>query len=364
MKKALNISTRISWIDLLEVIAIFFVVLYHSSVMPADIMALDSSESTYILYYSRTILSTCVPLFFFVNGYLLFDKNLKIRNHIYKIIKFSILAIFWGFITLFILSVFNKETLNVHEFINDLLNWKQGYINHLWFLGALVCIYIFFPLLKIAYDCNKKIFFYFILVCGIFTFGNTLINYMKSIIYYFSFDKVLAYDYNNFNIFNPFRGIYGYTFVYFCLGGIIRLYFTDILKISKYVRNIVSIIGLFISCFGLFLIGVFYSKILGVTWDVVWNGYSSCFTLMNVLFIFNLSLNYKSNNIIIYLLSINTLGIYFIHVFLIHFIKINTLDITIINIFIQLSHSIFILIFSLCITLFLKKIPILKKLVC
>lgn len=153
-------------------------------------MALDSSKSTYILYYSRTILSTCVPLFFFVNGYLLFGKNLKLRNHVCKIIKFSILAIFWGIITLFILSVFHVETLTVHEFINDLLNWKQGYINHLWFLGALVCIYIFFPLLKIAYDYNKKIFFYFILVCGIFTFGNSLINYIKSIIYYFFIDHL------------------------------------------------------------------------------------------------------------------------------------------------------------------------------
>ena len=59
---------RIAWIDLLETIAIFMVVLYHSRFYISNIIGLGSL-GTYVNYFFNTILAVSVPLFFFVNGY-------------------------------------------------------------------------------------------------------------------------------------------------------------------------------------------------------------------------------------------------------------------------------------------------------
>lgn len=358
-----NITNRIAWIDLIETIAIFFVILYHGFLLPADILSANSSKIVYLSYFMKTILSTCVPLFFFANGYLLFSRELNLKKHIRMIIKYILLAVIWGIITLLFLLYIKHEIMSPSEFINALLSWKQGYINHLWFLGALVCIYILYPLMKVAYDYNIKIFVYFIIICAVLTFGNDIINYAKSIVYYFCFDDIHPYDYNNFNIFNPLRGNYGYSFVYFCLGGAIHMYFKKIMSVKKHVRNLISIVGLILNCFGLFLIGVFYTKSLGTEWDVVWNGYSSCFTLMNVLFIFNLTLNYKKNYIITYIISSHTLGIYLIHMLIIRLLNMGVLELSFKNVFVQFIYILFIIIVSALITLILKKIPLIKKLV-
>ena len=136
---------RLTHIDLLELIAMFFVILYHSTLYPYDFLA-EHNFANYILYFCRTILSTCVPLFFFANGYLLFRKEFVLREHILKIIRLSVLTLMWAIITLLLLQPIKQETLSLTEFIKAIWNWKLGWINHLWYMGALICIYIFFPL--------------------------------------------------------------------------------------------------------------------------------------------------------------------------------------------------------------------------
>ena len=51
MKKALDLSNRIGWIDLLEVIAIFFVIFYHSSIMSVDIMGVKLRRALHGEYH-------------------------------------------------------------------------------------------------------------------------------------------------------------------------------------------------------------------------------------------------------------------------------------------------------------------------
>ena len=150
-------NKRLAHIDILEFIAIFFVILYHSTLYSYDFL-MECKFTHYVLYYFRTILSTCVPLFFFANGYLLFGKSFALRKHILKMIKLIALTMIWAIITLIFLQPIKQETLSLVEFIKSIWHWKQGWINHLWYMGALICIYVFFPLLKNAYDNNYKVF--------------------------------------------------------------------------------------------------------------------------------------------------------------------------------------------------------------
>lgn len=351
-------------IDLLECIAILLVVTYHSLLYSDDIIN-EPSILHYIRYFFRTILSTCVPLFFFANGFLLFSKELNLKKHIYKIIHLIFLWGVWGIGKIIIIMLIKNESLTFVEIIKTLWSLKQGWINSLWFLGTLVCVYILFPLIKATYDHSKKTFLYFIIVCFILTFGNILVNQGVTIFLNTMLHKNTAiYGANCFNIFNPFRGIHGYAFVYFCIGGYFNQIKEKILKVKPLKRNLISIIVMLISCFGLWGIGIFYSKSAGRLWDIVWAGYDSIFTLINVICIYILCLNLKKDIAVIRTISSNTLGIYLMHEIFIHLTRKYIIGYAgLCNMPFSILYSVAIMIICLFISLAMKKIPLIKRLV-
>lgn len=306
-------NQRWSHIDLLKVIAVFFMLLYHGTIYSVDFLS-EPSLVRYLLYYGRTIVSTCVPLFFFVNGYLLFGKEFSLRMHMQKLIKLTVQTMFWAVITLVLLQVIRHEHFSLIEFAKAIWHWKLDWINHLRYMGALICIYLFFPLLKNVFDTNFKLFCYFTVVCSVLTFGNTIINSAVTVFSgVFSKQPMVLEGVNFFNIFNPLRGIHSFTFVYFCLGGIAYHFRNKINGLISKRTNVVSVTGIFVACLGLFGVGLCYSHGAGTMWDVIWGGYDSVFTLFNVIFIYLLSLNWKKDLPVIRLISENTLGIYYIH---------------------------------------------------
>lgn len=359
-------NSRKYHIDLIENIAILFVIMYHSSNYNINLLTGDIQFPPAASYWFRTILSTCVPLFFFANGYLIFNKDFSLRKHIAKIIKLIILTVLWGGIVLIALSIIKNEIWTLKEFLKALWTWKQGWINHLWFMGALICIYIIFPLLKFVFDNNKKLFYYFGIITFLMTFGNNLLDNIATIFAGIFLDKNREITTNFFNMFNPFRGIYGYAFVYFCIGGILHNYVNCIRKRQKYF-NICAIVSILTSMTFLFLFGLFVSTISGKMWDVVWDGYDTIFTLTNVVAIFILSLNYNEKNYItnkiLKFISINTIGIYFLHEIFIHATINNLRQIPFMsNIFGNFIYALFIIILCLITIILIKKLPIIKNL--
>ena len=167
------------------------------------------------------------------------------------------------------------------------------------------------------------------------------------------------------SMFNPFRGSYGYSFVYFCIGGLIYSYEDKIRAIPKLKRNIVSACGIIISCGLLFLYGVCYSKFVsGEIWDVVWGGYDSVFTCANVIFLYVLSLSYRFDNVLIKSISCNTLGIYFLHGLIIRLTRpcVESVD-ALRNLPFNIIYAALIVLICLGICLLIRKIPIIRKLI-
>ena len=114
-------TKRLSHIDLLESIAILFVVIYHS-VFCFYYKTKTTSETNYILYYSTTILSTCVPLFFFANGYLLFNKEFDLNRHIKRIFRIIILYFIWAFMLMPVYMIIEGEPLSASTILFSILN--------------------------------------------------------------------------------------------------------------------------------------------------------------------------------------------------------------------------------------------------
>lgn len=367
---------RIAWIDLLETIAIFSVVLCHCTAHIANTPLAEAGAGFYLHYALRSIVAVCVPLFFFANGYLLLRHEFNLQRHIYKTLRFVLVAVIWYALTLGFLLFLHRDQLATGGIAATLSNLKYG-VTHLWYLGALVCLYVFFPLLKIVYDHHRQAFLYFTIICAVITFGNTLLNNIMT--FYSSFidhQGIIYTDTNFLNIFNPFRGIYGYTFVYFCLGGVVGYYFDRIQAIPRKTRNLIALIGLAIGWLGLFGIGFMYSKASHQIWDNIWYGYDTIFTLIAVISIFLLCLNWRRNNLILRAISRNTLGIYLIHMLIIYALTtffssfimryaspLSTSVPFVISFIGVIIYTTVVLIISLIITTFAKRIPVIKHLI-
>lgn len=287
------------------------------------------------------------------------------KKHVKKVVRIIFLTFFWACALMPLYMLILGEPFSIKTIIFSILNLDTEYhMNVFWYLGALICIYILFPALKALFDSNKKHFTLFIAICAILTFGFTLANQLLDfigIVSHYGFGKI---NYPAIEMFNPFRGMYGYSFVYFCIGGLIYTYEEKIRSFSKVKRNLISSIGIIISCSMLFLVGIFYSKVDGEIWDVVWNGYDTIFTFLNVIFIYVLSLSYSKDNRFISAISRNTLGIYILHSLIIMLTRplIKSYGF-LCNLPVNLVYSFAILCVCLLLCLAMKKIPFLRKLV-
>lgn len=356
---------RLVHMDLLKCIAIFFVITYHSTLYFYDITQ-ENSVINYLLYFSRTILSTCVPLFFFANGYLLFNKGFNTKKHVMKIFRLILLTLIWAFLLMPLYMIIAGVPLDIKTIFLSILQLDVSWsMNIFWFIGALICMYILFPALKALFDSNKEGFIFFIIACGILTFGLVLCNQVLMFTKIFFHHDLKSIDAPFITMINPFRGSYGYTFVYFCVGGLIYTYEDKIRAIPKLKRNLVSVIGILVSCTFLFLIGIYYSNFVdGKIWDVVWNGYDTIFTFFNVIFIYILCLNYTNNNYFIKIISSNTLGIYFTHRIIIRLTREwITLHDFLCNFLVNIIYAFLIMCVCLLICKIFRKIHILRKLI-
>lgn len=354
---------KVRWehIDFIEATAIFFVLLYHSTKYTYDCWD-GAPVLDYVRYYLRTILSTCVPLLFFANGYLLLNRKFDLKKHLVKCIRLVILTVVWGMITILAFMWMRQGCISLTDAFGYLWRLELWWAHHLWYMGALVCIYTLLPILKISFDHCPKYFIYFTVIAAMFTFGNTFLNIMASLV----LGRVI--EINWFHMFNPFREIYGYAFVYFCLGGLAHRYENKILVIPKAKRNAGAALVILCSTVILFMIGVQLTKISGTRisdeiWDVVWKGYDTVPTLLNVLAIYVISLSCKKSSVIRYI-SCNTLGIYFIHVMLLQFFDTYIRwDFPVIDTFAgNIVFSVALLMTCLAIVTIIKKIPLVKEL--
>lgn len=348
-----HIKERYEFIDLLKAMAVFFVIIYHY----------NNLAISYYNYFFESILSTCVPIFFFANGAMVLNREFNLKKHILKLITIVILTIIWGVITLLILMLIRNQHMSLLEFAEKLVTWKEQWINHLWFLKAVVVIYIFLPLVKKSYDAERNNLYFFLVITFFMTFGNVLLSNCVNILEFIIGKNYLRSNANFFGEFNAFRGIYGYSIVYFILGG---LFFEYKEKFYDKIWVNIAACTIVISMILLTLYSILMSKSNGELYDIVWFGYDSIPTLCMVISLFIISLRYKENHRILKLIGItgrNSLGIYFTHViwgnvFLKYFRQLPYSD----NIITNVLFGLFILLISLISVLLLNKVPVVKKL--
>ena len=358
---------KIPGLDLMKFMGILIVVYYHSIRVVGEFFLTDPSAEQFVLYGVMSLLGPCVPFFFLVTGYLMFDKKLDLKKHTKKTLNFVVLALIWSAITIAVsLCISTWAEFSLSYIIKHTIFQDTEWYHHMWFMGAMVIFYIFFPLLKSAWDSDRKALYFFVAVCFIITFGNRTLNMAYNVYGWLRYHVNYNPEYNFFSMFNPFQDFDGYIFVYFFLGAMIKVYRE---KFQKVMKTWICVLGIIIPTAVLYLYGYFMSKSTGELW-IPGHRYANdiLFSTVRHLSIFALALRYQGKGWlapVVNYLSANTMGIYLIH----YVVRNATIGLYQARIDLpgvlldSLVYSLLVLFITLGIMEIIKRIPLVKKLI-
>ncbi|MDF2476856.1 MAG: acyltransferase [Sphingobacterium sp.] len=202
---------RSSYISVLRIIAIFLVILIHSSsgyLNSNDFDAFDWNYANWINSFSRF----AVPLFVIISGALLLQKDedtgIFYKKRLLKIIPpFA----FWTVVYLvyYFIRYIDFEYIGFPQVINIvLIRLKSGSNAHLWYLYMLIGLYLAIPFLrKMIRNCSKKEIeiFLFLWFTSLF-FNNKWFN-----VYLPNFDLTFFYGYIGYLVLGHYLSNYQLT---------------------------------------------------------------------------------------------------------------------------------------------------------
>lgn len=276
-------------LDLIKVIAMLGVICLHTT---HSYTSPNQISMANIMYESAVV---SIPLFFMVSGYLMLGK--ENANYRYVSIKIGRIIRFVFLMSILLwcmVSIYHSFDFDVSSFFEMFLG---AFIQHgrwgvLWYLGAMIIIYLLLPLLNKLYQCHSAFLTTTIIIA--------LIAHLVFI------NNLLPADNKNldFGLFQTFR-LYNWL-LYFLIGGLIKRYRNF---------NIHSFIVL-----GLFALNIFYQFCLNEFLNTSYCEYyySSFVVTILVTFLFikliNMKLKYSPY---ISIFSFLFLPVYVIHIHII-----------------------------------------------
>lgn len=303
---------RYDGLDLIKLIAILMVIATHIPLYEYDFIK-NADLGIYIQFFFKMV-TQGVPLFFAVNGFLMFKKDtFDLKQHVWKMMKIFILSIFWSLVLIIINLLYDKTPLDRSVIVDLFLKTSGGslYTGEIWFLQAMFSIYTVYPLLWLVFKNDKRIFRYlmYVLLCSL------LINKALKICTLILENEIRIKQFNDtISFVNRYSILdkYGWFLLYFMIGGYL---FDEIEKISKK--------GSIICFFALWIFMFVFSVILcvnkGQIYDVLIDE-KSLLQISSIVMLFKMLLNYKKEKkigLILCDIGMNTFGIYISHQFFI-----------------------------------------------
>ena len=179
MPKTVKSMDRIMSLDIIRIIAICAVVMIHASALCVTQNS-PSSLSFIIGNLFDSISRLGVPLFFMISGALMLNESKKISFE--KIIKRYVLNIllllfFWSFLyavlARLLIPLLQGEEISISDFFKSVISGHY----HLWFLFAIIGLYLVTPILRTFVKReNKKYVEWFIFLGVVFNFFSNLIS--------------------------------------------------------------------------------------------------------------------------------------------------------------------------------------------
>ncbi|MDQ0088535.1 surface polysaccharide O-acyltransferase-like enzyme [Paenibacillus anaericanus] len=256
-------NKRIVFIDVLRIMSIVAVIILHYT---ADLLTRTNDFNTtswWVSNFFNSISRFAVPVFFMISGSMILRVEVKsYRQFFYKkVLPLIISLVTWSFIYAAYTQYFIlKSSMGVYDFFVHFtygLIFDRNYV-HLWFLYAIIAIYITVPLIsKLVKACSEKDLRYYLVLW-----------FLLSVVYKFISDIVfrVTSEYINIPITNIpfFMGYLGY----FILG-----YYLFNYTVSMKAKNLFFNLGL-ISLFITPVATYFSSLYNGVLDEMFYGNYS------------------------------------------------------------------------------------------
>ena len=315
-----SISERICGFDLAETIAALSVVTYHIST--CDFLFFrNPGIGTAITTCFRSFLVVCVPLFLMINGYLLLHKPLYFKGHMLRTLRLAVLTVFWGIGPVLVQFGLDGRSFSLVAFIKEMYVQEfLGPVIHLWFMGALVCIYLLLPMLHIAFEKNRPVFYAFLITAVVCTLGTRLVDQAVTLADWLTRRSIAGEaQCNVLSVLNPLGATRGFPFVYFCLGGLLpemqKLLEKRFPKTGR--RNLFLSVLMVVSAAVHTLWFLFLYRKSGHYVCPVWNGYNTVSGMVISVCALFLCLNWQGNctwlQRVFQVVSENSFGIYLLH---------------------------------------------------
>ena len=313
--------------DIMRTIAMILVIIIHVSNVYCRKFDLISNSSYGIALTFNTLARISVPIFFMISGALLLDRKFDKAKYFKRILRFAIVIIVWDIFYL----VWEYFFLGV-KYDKLYLLLFNPYRKHLWFLYSIIELYLLQPLLKLIMDKSNKIIksillIVWLIICIFSLFNSSVSDFFTLLVYigYFIIGKYL-YDY------------------------------IKKVKLSKY--NLFLIIIIIISIAE----SVYLNYYASLRFSMFYNNffaYRAPFIIVASLASFILFYNYfhnKKSNKVIMMLSDLSFGVYLVHGVFLDITK-EVISYETVNPLIGIPiFTIFILICSLIVCYFIKKI--------
>jgi|GEM_PF-6102701 len=158
-------AKRITSLEILKIICCIFVVTIHIS----NDYRRQGSVAWRVMFV-ESFIRCCVPVFFILTGYFIFQREKNIKEIYLRIIKEFVIPVtcLSLFNSIFADVIYNQgtfiESIKTYQF-NDFIEFLKGIIRlqypgpsvHLWYLNAVIGIYIAYPILKIICVNEQRI---------------------------------------------------------------------------------------------------------------------------------------------------------------------------------------------------------------
>lgn len=282
----------------------------------------QSVLATAILQFTTTV---AVPLFFMANGALLVSRPLDLKKHLTKTGMLVIAVFAWMLLTWFLVMPFDTKTYSQIGAVN-LINYLLGgttsaYIpaEDYWYMYRLIAIYLFLPIIKLAYNHDSKVFKYLMVIMFVAAFVVTEIDFIfKLVSKWYGIGLISVGSFRD-KIF-PLSVIADNGFYFLAGDFLYRNYYQK--EISKKSRIRLAITA--VAAYALLLFQKLLQQgTLSVSWQRLDNDYLRIGTLVLASSIYALFANTdfsntKHLNRYCQFVSVRTMNIYMIHMYLIY----------------------------------------------
>ena len=315
---------RLNFLDLVKTVAIINICTLHFDWVGDMYFAPQMAILPFLRRFFFGAYAATVPLFMMANGALVLSRPFNAKKHFYRTLLLTGQYIFWRAVSIILIGLYQGvdfSQYNLTSLVNYLVFMKEFpgvTLHHLWFMPMLICVYIWVPIIKAAFDRmdeDKNGIWIFLPFMGLLLVFCFLLD--DALLFQPAIPVFNAAFLHGLRIMQPLSSpLYSCMLFYFILGGLILRYEEQIRRIPNWALGL----GLLVSVVLLYVEWKVNSNLMGETYDNVFASHENLPCALEAFCLFVLAMRCEGwlkgkEKLCSFLSAVgsNTLSVYYFH---------------------------------------------------